>query len=77
MGSGLFLWVGEVPENFCLAAVVASAVEVGGGPGRVDSNDWSAAALAVLSCRVGVMSASAGLQVALLASAGVPPLSCP
>ena len=70
MGSDMFWWVGEVPEKFCLAAVVASAVEVGRGPGGLDSNDWSAAALAVMSCRIGVQ-ASAGLQVALLASAGV------
>ena len=69
MGSEMFWWVGEVPEKFCLAAVVASAVEVGRGPGGLDSNDWSAAALAVMSCRIGVQ-ASAGLQVALLASAG-------
>ena len=46
---------------FCLAAVVASAVEVGGGPGKLDSNDllgsvgmplWAALAVGT-SCRLG------------------------
>ena len=65
MGSDSFWWGGEVPEKccFCLAAVVASAVEVGGGPGSLDSNDWLGsvrmplwAALAVgLSCRIGAV----------------------
>ena len=54
-----------MPKNFSLAAVVASAVEVGSWPGRWDSNDWSAVALAVVSCRCFVL-ASAGLAAVLL-----------
>ena len=69
LGVGILERLGAGKMVFLLSL----AVEVGGGPGGLDSNDRSAAALAVMvSCRMG----GPLVTVALLASAGVPLKLC-